>query len=114
MTVGERIKKRRLELGLTQEELAKRLGYGKSAVCRLEKSANNITTDRISKCATALETTPAYLMGWTDLEGNEIPCSYIENDEELLTLFHSFNEEGQKRLLEYARDLSNIEGYLKN
>ncbi len=65
MTVGERIRQRRIELGLTQEELGKRLGYGKSAVCRVEKEGNNITTDRISKFAKALECSPSYLMGWT-------------------------------------------------
>lgn len=66
MTVGERIRQRRLELNLTQEELAKRLNYkGKSAVCRVEKEENNITTDRIRKFAKALDCEPAYLMGWT-------------------------------------------------
>ena len=66
MTVGERIYQRRKELGLTQEELGKRLGYGKSAVCRVEKEGNNITSDRIIKFANALECSPSYLMGWED------------------------------------------------
>ena len=65
MTVGERIKERRIELGLTQEELGKRMGYGKSAVCRVEKEGNNITSNRVEKFAKALECTPGYLMGWT-------------------------------------------------
>jgi transcriptional regulator with XRE-family HTH domain len=65
MTVGERIRERRIELKLTQEELGKRLGYGKSAVCRVEKEGNNITSNRIEKFAKALECTPGYLMGWT-------------------------------------------------
>lgn len=66
MTVGERIKKRRKELGLTQEELAKRLGNSsRASICTVEKDREGLTTARIEKFAQALETTPAYLLGWT-------------------------------------------------
>lgn len=65
MTVGERVRERRKSLGLTQEELGKKLGWGKSAVCRVEKEGNNITTDRITKIADALSCSPGFLMGWT-------------------------------------------------
>lgn len=65
MTVGERVRDRRKSLGLTQEELGKKLGWGKSAVCRVEKEGNNITTDRITKIAEALSCSPGFLMGWT-------------------------------------------------
>lgn len=68
MTAGERIKERRLELGLSQDELARRLGlkgtYSRSTISKLERLGNNITTDRIREVAKALECTPAYLMGW--------------------------------------------------
>ena len=67
MTIGERIKQRRLELGLSQEELAKRLGNkSRASVCTVEKDREDLTTDRIRKYAEALETTPSYLMGWED------------------------------------------------
>lgn len=67
MTVGERIKLRRIELGLSQEELAKRMGYsGKTSVSKAETSGDGVTTTKIAKFADALMTTPAHLMGWTD------------------------------------------------
>ena len=66
MTVGERIRERRQSLKLTQEELGKKLGWGRSAVCRVEKGGNNITTDRIVKISKALSCSPSYLMGWTE------------------------------------------------
>ena len=68
MTVGERIKQRRKELHLTQEELALRMGYkNKSAICRVEKDyEQNLTLDRVTAFAEALDTTPSYLMGWDD------------------------------------------------
>lgn len=65
MTIGERIKQRRNELRLTQEELAKRLGNkSRASVCTVEKDKEDLTTDRIVKYAKALECSPAYLMGW--------------------------------------------------
>ena len=65
MTVGERIKQRRLELGWTQTELAERMGYcGKSTVCMAEKWGDNITTTKVKKFADALGVTSRYLMGY--------------------------------------------------
>ncbi len=73
MTVGERIKNKRIELGLTQMELAQKMGYStKSAICNIEKAGNNITSDRIKRFAAALECSPADLMGW-DLNLKELP-----------------------------------------
>ena len=67
MTIGERIKQRRQELGLSQEDLAKRLGNkSRASVCTVEKDKEDLTTDRIRKYAEALETTPSYLMGWEE------------------------------------------------
>ena len=71
MTIGERIKQRRLELGLTQEELAIRLGNKtRAAVCRVEKDKEDLTTERVIKYADALECEPGYLAGWKDSNGN--------------------------------------------
>lgn len=64
-TLGQRIKRRREELGLTQTQLAERLGYkSKVSVSNAENDRDDMTTTRISKYADALETTEAYLMGW--------------------------------------------------
>lgn len=66
-TLGQRIKRRREELGLTQTQLAERLGYrSKVSVSNAENDRDDMTTTRISKYADALETTPAYLMGWEE------------------------------------------------
>ena len=68
MTIGERIKQRRKELGLTQTELAKRMGLtSKTTICKAETSDFNPTMDRVREFAKALETTPSYLMGWREL-----------------------------------------------
>lgn len=63
----ERIKKMRKALGLSQQELAKRTGYGdRSSISKIEKGEVDISSSRVIAFAEALNTTPAYLMGWTD------------------------------------------------
>lgn len=67
MTIFDRIKERRKQLGLSQEQLANRLGLKtRAAISAVEKGKCDMTTDRIRRYADALHTTPAYLMGWSD------------------------------------------------
>lgn len=62
-----RIKERRQELQLSQEELAKRLGYkSRSSINKIEKGLNDISQSKIVEIAKALQTTPEWLMGWSD------------------------------------------------
>ena len=68
MTVGERIKLRRLELHLSQDELAKRVGYkSRSSINKIEL-ARDLPLRKVELMARALETTPGYLMGWEELD----------------------------------------------
>lgn len=79
MTVGQRIKQRRLELGMTQSELAEKMGYkGKTSVCAAETKGDNITTTKIKKFARALNCSFFYLMGYEDINGVPIPQNHIE------------------------------------
>lgn len=65
MTLGERVKLRRKELGMSQEELAKRIGYkSKTSVNKIELGKQNPPVSVIPALAAALHTTPAKLMGW--------------------------------------------------
>ena len=67
MEVGERIKKRRIELNMTQSELAEKVGYtSRSAIAKIEANANGILQSKLNLFANALSTTPAYLLGWVD------------------------------------------------
>lgn len=63
-TIYERIKERRLELGLTVEDLAKKMGYkDKSSISKIENGKSDIPQSKVVAFARALETTTAYLMG---------------------------------------------------
>lgn len=68
MTVGERIKELRTNLGLTQEELAYKIGYkSRATVNKIESGEREITQSMIAKFASALHVTPSVIMGWDDM-----------------------------------------------
>lgn len=65
LEIYKRIRSRREELGISQEELAKRLGYkSRSSINKIEKGENDIPQSKIVAFARALQTTPEHLMGW--------------------------------------------------
>ena len=71
--IGKRIRSRREQLGMTQEELASRLGYkSKTTIAKIENGTNDIVQSKVTEFAKVLDTTPAYLMGWTQLDGNVV------------------------------------------
>ncbi|MBQ9709460.1 MAG: LexA family transcriptional regulator [Clostridia bacterium] len=65
LTLYNNIKKLRQDLGLTQQELAERMGYSdKSMIAKIENGKIDISQSKIVAFAKALNTTTAYLMGW--------------------------------------------------
>ena len=67
--LSTRVRLRREELSLSQEQLAQRMGYrSKSSITKLEKGVNDIPQAKLEELAAALETTPAYLLGL------DVPC----------------------------------------
>lgn len=80
-TTGSRIKTRRLELGLSVEELAAKLGKNRATVYRYESDEiENFPVSIIGTLAEALQTTPSYLMGWDNTEkdsSSTIPPGFL-------------------------------------
>ena len=67
MTIADRIRNRRLELGLSVDDLAARLGKNRATVYRYESNyIKTYSADVMEALATALETTPAYFYGYDD------------------------------------------------
>lgn len=98
MTVGERIRKKRIELGYTQEELSIKAGYkSRSSVNKIENS-RDLPLPKVEKMAKLLECTPAYLMGWQDDE--EIIIERADIDTKLILM--------DDTLKEYAIKLSKL------
>ena len=70
MELYTRIRQRREELHMTQDELAQAMGYkSRSSINKIELGKSDIPQSKIKSFAEALKTTPEYLMG---LESNEI------------------------------------------
>lgn len=64
MEVNTRIRQCRMDLGMSQEELAEAVGYtGRSAIARIESGRNKVSISKIPIFAKALHTTEAYLLG---------------------------------------------------
>lgn len=104
MTVGERIKSRRKELGISADDLAARIGVSRSTMFRYEKGdIEKVPGDTLVPIANALHTTPAYLMGWEDETYNLLRRTAAESVR--LDEFSNLSEDQQIRLLENARSL---------
>lgn len=102
MSIGNKIKQRREQLGMSQDELAKKLGYSsRSTVNKIEKGINDITQSKIIAFANALHVTPAYLMDW---ESN-----VIEEDKDLINNVLSLGD----RFSDSVENMSNKELALK-
>ena len=67
--IVKRIKKRRLELGYSFQDLADKTNMSKSTLQRYETGTiKNLPLDKLDVLASALQTTPSYLMGWDEVK----------------------------------------------
>ena len=69
MSLGKRIKDLRIKAGLTQEQLAIKIGYStKTSISKIENDVLDINQSTIVALARALNTTPSIIMGWEEKE----------------------------------------------
>lgn len=79
------IKQLREAKGLSQDELAKKTGYtSQSSIAKIEKGEVDLPRSKIIAFAEALDTTPAFLMGWEDDNKNEWQPKLTDKDEKEL------------------------------
>lgn len=72
MTIGERIKQRRVELEWSQRELAKRMKYSNhTTITKIEAGQVDISQSRIKQFSEVLGVSIAYLMGWEEEPSEE-------------------------------------------
>lgn len=104
-----------MALGLSADQLADMIGKNRATIYRYESDEiENFPLPIIDPLADALQTSPAYLMGWTD---DPSPMTYeiapeTESDperERIANLFLSLSEENQKKLLDYAQLLLTVQ-----
>ena len=63
MTIGENIRKKRLEYDIEQQELAKRVGINKTQLCNIERGRRRPSVDVIDKIASTLHCSVDELLG---------------------------------------------------
>jgi DNA-binding helix-turn-helix protein len=110
MRIGERIKQRRLELGYTADALAKMLNKNRATIYRYENGdIENMPIDVLEPLAKALNTTPAYLMGWTDSQQSIEPRTtegYYDDPEAAEFAEYLRTRPGARMLFSAAKDIS--------
>lgn len=102
MTIGERIKKLRLENKYTLDEIAEKLGTSRQTIFKYENNiVTNIPSDKIEKLALIFNVSPAFIMGWENDKNNakiNIPAWFRRdlNDNERLKEWLELENENAK------------------
>lgn len=101
--MARRIKDLRAQNHLTLEQVAQKVGVGKSTVRKWETGIiANMRRDKIAALAEALNTTPAYLMGWSENEYDEYYEDPIVSDGDRL-LNSILKRQTESRMIEGLR-----------
>lgn len=112
MSVGDLIKKTRLEKGMTQEELAEKVGVKKSAVAKWENGrVSEIKRSNLHRLSEALNLNPNQLLG--DIEhdpvavANELADIYLDPElRSMIGIYKSLSNDKQAQVREYVYFLS--------
>lgn len=105
MTVGERIRYRRKQLGFSAEYIASCLGCSPATIYRYENGyIEKMPTDTIVPIANILGVSPAYLMGWEDETGAEKTAAEDGDglsplEKRLMQLVHRLSDDQKEMLL---------------
>lgn len=80
MTVGERLKQLREQLGMSQVDFATKINVSKQTLYKYENTIiTNIPSDKIESAARICNVSPAYIMGW----GNDLSPITSDTSSEL-------------------------------
>lgn len=114
MTIGDRIKQRRIQIGLTVDQLADKIGKNRATVYRYESNEiEKFPLDILYPLADALHTTPAFLMGWESdgLIPNNAPRGELEVSDKNIIRIAARNGVFKERILS-DEQLAIIKGML--
>ena len=110
--IGNRIMKRRMELGMSQEDLAKKVGYkDRSSIAKIESGERDIRQNKVILFANALHTTPQWLMGYEETKNAPAESESAEmrglfeqrTRHEWENVIDGLSRENKIRLIEYAK-----------
>lgn len=113
-----KIKKRRTDLNMSYQELANKTGLSKSTLQRYETGAiKNMPIDKLEILASALSVSPAYLMGWENVDiqnkFDKTEDTISIKERKLLNSFNNLNETGKDEAIKRVSELTLIPSYIK-
>ena len=119
--IGVRIKARREELGMSQDDLAIKMGYkNRSTIAKIESCVNDVSQPNIVKFADVLNTSIAYLMSWDEEEISSIEKHREESFADYMTEAEAdcfqvikslkMSDDELKKVSEYAKFLISQRG----
>ncbi len=110
---SDRLKAIRKEKKLTQKEVASRCGIAEPTIRKYESGKLNPKWETVQKIAKALEVDSAVLMGWEERSAiiTEEVKAIEKQEKKLLQSFRKLNPDGQKKVIDYITDLSEIPRY---
>lgn len=116
MAIADRIKAARIEVGLTQKELAKKCDISVITIHQYETSKRIPRIDILQKIAFALNVTVSDLVEdeyWKTVSPEEYRALLEDNPKKhmLLTYFGQLNEAGQDKAVERVQELTDVPKY---
>ncbi|MBT9384692.1 helix-turn-helix domain-containing protein [Pseudooceanicola sp. CBS1P-1] len=113
--VGKRIRHRRWLVGMTQQQLAERVGIKFQQIQKYETGANRVSASRLWDIADALEVPVSFFFEGLEAEngalhGDAVPADVMGDKEalELIRSYYAIPENQRRRLFELARVLSDV------
>lgn len=107
MSLGQNIRLYREKLGISQQDLAQKLGYkDRSTIAKIENDTNDLTQSKIAAIAKVLGTTPASLMGWDKENQPTVSDGLDDLDRQILALVKLLPLEQKQALLVQLRFLT--------
>ena len=115
--VGKRIRHRRWMVGMTQQQLAERVGIKFQQIQKYETGMNRVSASRLWDIADALDVPVSFFFegldqkaGAEDASASGIPADLLSDKEalELVRSYYAIPEAQRRRLFELARVLSDV------
>lgn len=106
MNIGQRMKLRRQEINLSAEKLAEKLGVSKTTIYRYEKGEiEKFPIELVEPIAKALNTTPAYIMGWEVKDDINIIYNQLEDSRQRKVYSYAKYELDEQNKLNHSDDI---------
>ena len=113
--VGKRIRHRRWLVGMTQQQLAEKVGIKFQQIQKYETGANRVSASRLWDIADSLDVQISFFFEGIDQQegersGDAVPADLLGDKEalDLVRSYYAIPENQRRRLFELARVLSDV------